>query len=455
MIIRHFYDENLAQASYLVACGETGEAIVIDPIRDIAQYLKTATQHNLRITAVTETHIHADFVSGTRELAAATGATMYLSDEGDDQWKYDFADEQGARLITDGFVIQIGNLSLKAIHTSGHTPEHLSFLLTDNPAGQLPHSLFTGDFLFVGDVGRPDLLELVANMAGTMEESARSLFRSVQKLRDLPDSLLIWPGHGAGSACGKSLGGSPVSSLGYERETNWALSASDEQTFVATVLSGQPDAPPYFKTMKRLNKAGPPILTGMPKLAQLMEVEGMLVDVRKKDVSRSDYHAGSLVIPSGTGLTNWAGWLLEYEVPVTLLAESERQANVAARDLATIGLDVVAGWMEASNLTGGGSMVPTIACGQLTGTEVMLDIRNLNERQQSLVRGSIHIPLGYLAQRVGELPTDRKIVVHCASGARSPIALSILKRAGLSNVAELIGGLRDVAKQCPALVIAG
>ena len=220
MIIRNFYDDKLAQASYLVGCAATGEAIVIDPLRDIQQYLDMAEAQNLRITAVTETHIHADYLSGSRELAAATGARLFLSDEGDDLWKYAYANKSGATLVKDGDVIRIGNLTLKVMHTPGHTPEHISFLLTDHPMSNEPHSLFTGDFVFVGDVGRPDLLERAANFEGTMEAGARTLFRSLRKLDELADSLLIWPGHGAGSACGKALGGSPVTTLGYERKTN-------------------------------------------------------------------------------------------------------------------------------------------------------------------------------------------------------------------------------------------
>ncbi|MEI7985449.1 MAG: MBL fold metallo-hydrolase, partial [Armatimonadota bacterium] len=182
MIIRNFYDEKLAQASYLVGCAVTGEAIVIDPLRDIDQYLAMATAQGLHITAVTETHIHADFLSGSRELSAATGATMYLSDEGDDLWKYSFADDSKAVLIKDGYKIKIGNLTLEAVHTPGHTPEHLSFLLVDHPASELPHSFFTGDFIFLGDVGRPDLLERAANFVGTMEKGARVLFSSLKKI---------------------------------------------------------------------------------------------------------------------------------------------------------------------------------------------------------------------------------------------------------------------------------
>ncbi|MBS1726873.1 MAG: MBL fold metallo-hydrolase [Armatimonadetes bacterium] len=454
MIIRNFYDEKLAQASYLVGCAATGEAIVIDPLRDIEQYIAMANAQNLRITAVTETHIHADFLSGTRELSAATGATMYLSDEGDDLWKYAFADDPKAVLMKDGFVIKVGNLTLKAVHTPGHTPEHMSYLLTDHPAGETPHSFFTGDFVFIGDVGRPDLLERAANFVGTMEKGARVLYGSLEKIKDLPDSLLVWPAHGAGSACGKSLGGSPVSSLGYERKTNWAFQINSEEKFVDEVLSGQPEPPYYFKEMKRLNKIGPTVLGSMPNVPAKQVAEGPLVDVRSAATVRGNYYQGSLAIPSGKGLTNWAGWLLKYDEPVTLIAESQAQANQAARDMATIGLDVVAGWIDPVDLDAS-KFAPfeETTCQSLDGTEIVLDVRGINEWRNGHVNSSMHIPLGYLRERLNELPRDRKIVVHCASGGRSPIGVSILKQAGFEHVAEIAGGITDITLRCPTSVV--
>jgi hydroxyacylglutathione hydrolase len=454
MIIRNFYDEKLAQASYLVGCVATGEAIVIDPLRDIEQYIEMANAQNLRISAVTETHIHADFLSGSRELSAATGAMMYLSDEGDELWKYSFADNEKVTLMKDGHVIEVGNLTLKAIHTPGHTPEHMSFLLTDHPAGETPHSFFTGDFVFIGDVGRPDLLERAANFEGTMVKGARVLFQSLHKINDLPDSLLIWPAHGAGSACGKSLGGSPVSSLGYERKTNWAFQIHEEDKFVDEVLSGQPEPPYYFKEMKRLNKVGPTILGAMPNVPALQIAKGLLVDIRNANAIRSNYYNGSLVIPSGKGLTNWAGWLLKYNELVTLIAESQEQANQAARDMATIGLDVVAGWIDPIDLdVSQFSALKQITCQDFDGSEFVLDVRGINEWKNVHLESSTHIPLGYLRERLGEVPKDSKVVVHCASGGRSPIAVSILKQAGFENVAEISGGIVDISARCPSSVV--
>ncbi|MGI8842989.1 MAG: MBL fold metallo-hydrolase, partial [Gemmatimonadaceae bacterium] len=223
MLLKRFYDNKLAQASYLVGCQATGEALVVDANRDIGQYVNAADAEGLRITHVTETHIHADYVSGSRELAQRAGAQLFLSNEGGPDWKYAFASESAATLLRDGSSFMVGNVKVDVMHTPGHTPEHISFMITDTPATSLPMGVFTGDFVFVGDVGRPDLLERAAGFEGAMVEGARTLFRSLQRFRELPDYLQLWPGHGAGSACGKSLGAVPSTTLGYEKVANWAL----------------------------------------------------------------------------------------------------------------------------------------------------------------------------------------------------------------------------------------
>jgi len=449
MIIRNFYDLKLAQASYLVGCAASGEAIVVDPLRDIAPYLKMAEDLELRITAVTETHIHADYLSGTRELSAATGAQMYLSNEGDDLWKYTFASDPLVKLVNDGDVIRVGNLTLRVIHTPGHTPEHVVFLLTDHPASEMPHSLFTGDFVFVGDVGRPDLLERAANFEGTMEKGARALYQSLRKLGEFPDSLLLWPAHGAGSACGKSLGGSPVSALGYERRTNWALLMTNEDKFVDEVLSGQPEPPVYFKEMKLRNKQGPAILGSLPAVNLLNAAgEWPIVDVRSGGAVREGFLPGSMVIPSGGGLTNWSGWMLPYDRPIVLLADSQAQADEAARDMATIGLDIVEGWLHPSAFPEASFQpMPAIPTCALTSDDVVLDIRGINEWKESRLGRAHHIPLGYLRSRVSELPRDKRIVVHCASGGRAPTGISVLAQEGFTHVGELAGGFDALERE--------
>ncbi len=261
MLLKYFYDTALAHASYMVGCQKTKEAVIVDPGRDIGQYLAAAKREGLTIVAVAETHIHADYVSGARELAERVGAKLYVSDEGPADWKYVYAKDYDSQLLKEGDVFHIGNVSFEVMHTPGHTPESISFVLTDEGGGaSKPMGIFTGDFVFVGSIGRPDLLEEAAGLAGTAETGARDLFRSAQRFKQLPDYLQVWPAHGAGSACGKGLGAIPSSTVGYEKMFNPALQITDEQEFVDYILADQPEAPKYFAVMKRVNKEGPQVL---------------------------------------------------------------------------------------------------------------------------------------------------------------------------------------------------
>ncbi|MDF3053646.1 MAG: beta-lactamase domain protein, partial [Geminicoccaceae bacterium] len=352
MLLKHFYDPKLAQASYLVGCTASGEALVVDPNRNIEQYVRAAEASGVRITHVTETHIHADFVSGARELAARTGAVLYLSAEGGPDWQYSYAKPDRAVLLGDGDHFQVGNIRVQAMHTPGHTPEHLSFLVTDTPATDRPIGVFTGDFVFVGDVGRPDLLEKAAKMVGTMEAAARTLYRSLQDFKRLPDYLQIWPGHGAGSACGKSLGGVPQSTVGYERIANWAWEEMSEDQFVTRVLTGQPEPPRYFAQMKRVNKEGPRILGSRMRPAQLapervqplVEQGAQVIDTRSADSFAAGHLPGTINIPLDRSFNTWAGSLASYDRDLYLLVQDEVRLDEAVADLAMIGLDRVAGY---------------------------------------------------------------------------------------------------------------
>ncbi|GAB4465487.1 MAG: MBL fold metallo-hydrolase [Armatimonadaceae bacterium] len=461
MILKRFYDDKLAQASYLVGCAATGEAAVVDANRDVEQYLTAAAQEGLRITAVTETHIHADYLSGSRELARRTGATLYLSDEGDADWKYGFAAEENAILVKDGDSFRIGNIRFDIWHTPGHTPEHITFLVTDEPASKEPVLAFTGDFIFVGDVGRPDLLEKAANVIGTMEPGARRLYHSLQRFAKLPDHLQLWPAHGSGSACGKSLGGVPVATLGYERIANWGFGADSEDHFVEMVLSGQPEPPVYFALMKHINKVGPTILNGMPNLARLggakivslLQENALIVDIRPTPAYMEKHLPGTLHIPGGKLFTNWAGWLIPYHTPFYLLADTKEQVDEAVRDLAMIGLDDAQGWLGPDALTAfTGSGKTLVAAAEITADDLaklpennkpmVLDVRGETEWNGGHLPGALHIPLGYLEKRREELPgTDTPIVVHCQGGGRSPIAVSVLERMGYHHVLNLSGGI--------------
>lgn len=443
MVLHRLYDDELAHASYLVGCPGVGEACVIDPNRDIDQYRALAANQGLRITAVTETHIHADFLSGSRELAQATGATLYLSDEGDADWKYGFAGDKNVKLIKGGDSFRIGAVRFDVVKTAGHTPEHVSFVITDEAAGSTPLGVFTGDFVFVGDVGRPDLLESAADISGTMDPSARALYASLKEFAMQPDHLLLWPAHGAGSACGKSLGGVPVSSLGYERATNWAFSVSDESAFVTEVLAGQPEPPSYFAEMKRLNKLGPAILGGMPTPVRLQELQpgGLIVDVRPSSAFGRGHIPWSLHLPLAEKFTNWAGWLVPYDVDVSIVAENQAQANTAARRMAMIGLDRVAGWYGPEVLDSAGALATVIdvKAGELD-SEFLLDVRSTSEWYEGHAPSAHHIPIGHLSRRADEIPRDRRIAVHCRGGGRSPIAVAVLQRLGFEDVVNVSDG---------------
>lgn len=459
MLLKRFYDTKLAQASYLIGCAATGEAIVVDPNRDVEQYIRAAADEGMQISHVTETHIHADFVSGSRELAQRTGAALLLSDEGGDEWKYAFAGRAGAKSLRDGDAFMVGNLKFEVLHTPGHTPEHISFLVTDTPATEKPMGAITGDFVFVGDVGRPDLLERAAQVANSMETSARTLFRSLQKFKQLPDYLQIWPGHGAGSACGKALGAVPFSTIGYERITNWGLAITDEDEFVQQVLAGQPEPPKYFAEMKRINKEGPRILGGFrrPQLCAPATIDSLvggreiIVDTRPSPDFASGHIPGSINIPLNNRFNTWAGWLLPFDRDFHLIVDNACPGCIdeAVRELAMIGLDRIAGYftsdvVEAWTSAGGElATVDQISVAELAKRRdevTVVDVRGRSEWEAGHLADALNIPLGYLTDRMRELPTFRPIVVQCQSGSRSAIAASVLQASGLTNVMNLAGG---------------
>jgi hydroxyacylglutathione hydrolase len=459
MFLKRFYDDGLAQASYLIGCAATGEAMVIDANRDIEPYLATAATEKLRITHVTETHIHADYVSGSRELAHATGATLFLSAEGGTDWQYAFAAQDGATLLHDGDVLKVGNIRIDVMHTPGHTPEHLSFLVTDTAGANEPIGIASGDFVFVGDVGRPDLLERAAKVANTMEAGARTLFKSLERFRALPDFVQVWPGHGAGSACGKSLGAVPTSTVGYEKRFNWGVGTTNESDFVEMVLAGQPEPPLYFAQMKRINKEGPRVLGGFPRpahatrpaLERALASAAAVIDTRPAADFAAGHIPGTINIPLNKSFSTWAGWLVRYDVDIHLIAEDESTTRRAVRELVMIGLDRVTTWYASTVLeewAGAGGVLGVVAkldatalAPRLARNEVtLIDVRNRTEWEAGHLPGALHIPVGYLAERLGEIPRDKPVIVQCQSGARSAIAASVLQQLGVRDVTDLVGG---------------
>ncbi len=453
MLLKYFYDEALAHASYLVGCQRAKVAVVIDPGRDIDQSLDMADHEGLKLVAAAETHIHADFVSGSRELAERVGAKLYLSDEGPSDWKYLFADQYDHQLLTDGDSFMIGNIKFDVLHTPGHTPESLSFMLTDQGGGaDEPMGIFSGDFVFVGSIGRPDLLEEAAGLAGTAEPGARELFGSAEKFKELPDFLQVWPAHGAGSACGKGLGAIPSSTVGYEKLFNPALQFTDEEEFVKYILSDQPEAPKYFAVMKRVNKEGPAVLgdQGLPESRPIDELSSALDSAIVIDLSPSSQFADghvprTLNIPTSM-LAGWAGWIVDYSMPAYLIADPS-QLPEATRVLRKIGLDDVRGHFDVSKVRGAGlatESYETAKPGELAsrieaGDVGLIDVRSDEEWKSGRIAQADHWFLGRLPENVSEIDSRKPIVTQCQTGGRSAIAASILQAAGF-EVINMTGG---------------
>jgi hydroxyacylglutathione hydrolase len=452
MLFERIYDEDLAQASYLIGCQATGQAAVVDPRRDVQVYLDRAGEEDLEIVAVTETHIHADYLSGSRELAAATGATLYLSDEGDEDWKYGF---EGERLY-DGSEVRVGNVVLTAVHTPGHTPEHLAFLVTDGATTAEPGFILTGDFVFVGDLGRPDLLDEAAGGVDTRFAGAKHMFRSLrERFLELPDYIQVWPGHGAGSPCGKALGAVPASTVGYERLFSWwgrYVERDDEKGFVETLLADQPDAPAYFGRMKRQNKSGPALLGERPPLEEyapgtleelLERGEVVFVDSRSAEEFAKGAVPGSLNIPGGKNFASRAAWVLDPEKEsrsIVVLARDGAEARDLRDKLSYVGIDNVAGYVTS---TEGLEKEPvrTVAPEELGDLEdpFILDVRARSEYEAGHIPGATQLHGGRVMWNLDDLPADRTIVTHCQTGPRSAVVAQALRAAGFDNVLELEG----------------
>lgn len=471
MLFRRITDPHLAQNAYLIGCQRSGGALIIDPQRDVDRYVELARAEGLEIVAATETHIHADYLSGVRELAAR-GVKVYLSDEGGDDWRYRWASDEDidsellldidSELLLDGDSFRVGNIEFQARHTPGHTPEHLSFLVIDHGSGvDEPMGLASGDFVFVGDLGRPDLLETAAGEVGARDPSARALYRSVQDFLELPDFLQLWPGHGAGSACGKALGAVPTSTVGYEKRFNASIADArvSEQAFVDAILHGQPEPPTYFARMKQLNRSGPPILGELPEPRHLSinDLEGILedpdavvVDTRLDRTAFMNGHLpGALYAPLGKSFPTITGSYILPEQKIILILDADR-VDEAVRDLIRIGLDQVVGYFTPNILEGyvgyghelqqieilnfeAASQLDQVAGGpgdRNGDRNLALDVRSITEYETRHLPGALNIAHTRLAARADELPTDRRLLVYCRTGARASYAAAYLQRAG-------------------------
>jgi hydroxyacylglutathione hydrolase len=446
MIFESFYLACLSHASYLI--GSEGVAAVVDPQRDVKIYENFAAEHNLEIRYILETHLHADFVSGHRELAQHTGARIYLGHRADAKFPH--------VPVHDGDELAFGHCKLHFLETPGHTIESVSVLVTDFDKGSEPWAVLTGDTLFIGDVGRPDL-----SPDKTPQELAAMMYISLQtKLLSLPDGVAVYPAHGAGSMCGRRLSEERVSTIGKERAGNYALQARSQDEFVKLLTAELPERPGYFSLDAEINRQGAPPLDNLPPLRALSPEEvkaelakgAVLLDVRPTDQFSGAHVPGSLHISLSGQFAFWAGSLLGPNARPILVAENTEQATAARLRLSRVGIDATAGFLK-EGITGwllaGGDVaqVPQITALELDrvmreepGTFQVLDVRRSGEWKEGHLRGADCQPLDHLSTHLNELDHTRPIVAHCKSGYRSAIACSLLLRAGLPEVINLTGG---------------
>ena len=452
MILKQFYLNCLAHASYLIGDETTGVAAVVDPQRDIDRYLEFAAEHKLNIEHVILTHLHADFIAGHLELRDRLGATIYLGAKA--RAEYQFTP------LGDGSVIEFGRVRLKALETPGHTPESISILVYDLDRSESePHAVLTGDTLFVGDVGRPDLR---AALGWSASDLGALLFDSLQsKLLPLPDASLVYPAHGAGSLCGKAISKETVSTIGDQRRLNYALQPMTKKAFIEMVTADQPDAPPYFVYDAVLNSKERPTLTeALERELKPLELEAVLalqaegaqiLDTREPEEFGAAHLEGSINVGLGGQYATWAGTVLDHAHPIVIIAAPGRENESAVR-LGRIGFDHIAGYLRngLQSLEAKPELIAfterlssQFAAERMASSEppVVVDVRAPREREKKFIEGSQSVPLNHLSEKLQELPKDRPLLVYCAGGYRSSIAASLLQKHGFRQVSEIAGGL--------------
>jgi hydroxyacylglutathione hydrolase len=362
--------------------------------------------------------------------------------------------------------VMVGNLKIQVLHTPGHTPESISFLLTDTPASKEPVMLFTGDFVFVGDIGRPDLLEKAAGMVGTQEKGAEAMYNSIHLFSDLPDFIQVWPGHGAGSACGKALGAVPSTTIGYEKKRNWAFQyGADKAGFVQFLLTDQPEPPKYFAKMKELNKVNRPLLIEVPKIKELSSVElkaatdkGIkLIDTRNKLDFQNGFIPGSINIQGNNSFATWMGWFVAYDEQFILIADPNQMDDLT-RKLMRIGLDNIFGFVDAgkiNELYAGNlskSNMVTIDTVKANKDAAIIDIRGVAEFNSGHIAGAKNVFVGTLLQNLDKVPKDKPVIMHCQGGDRAAIGYSLLVKEGYSNIMNYSGGINEWVKEQQPIV---
>ncbi|MGW3659538.1 MBL fold metallo-hydrolase [Streptomyces sp. NPDC005151] len=448
MFFTQYYLDCLSQASYMIADETSGQAVVVDPRRDISEYMADAETRGFTVVGVINTHFHADFVAGHLEMAARTGAWIGYGHRAETEYSI--------RKLTEGERVSLGDVTLEIMETPGHTPESISVLVYEHATDTVPYGVLTGDALFIGDVGRPDLL---ASVGVTAEELGAMLHDSVQnKLMGLPDEVRVFPAHGAGSACGKNLSTEKQSTIGEQRATNYACAPMSQADFVALVTAGQSAAPSYFSYDAELNRkdrelynpaAAPRPLT-VEEFSALRGAGAVVVDARGPQEFGAGHLRGSINVPADGRFAEQAGTVLTPDAELLVIAPENREEEVVTR-LARIGFDRVAGYLRnpddalaalgdeagpASRLTAA-QLRTALESGE---PPLVVDVRNCGERAAGFVDGSLHISLGELPRRLEEIPRDRALVLHCAGGHRSSIAASLLRHHGFSDVSDILGG---------------
>jgi len=448
MKFTQYYLDCLSHASYLIGDETTGRAVVVDPQRDIAEYMSDAEAAGLTIELVLETHFHADFLSGHLELAAATGAEIGFSSVADPEFP--------TRKLADGERIELGDVVLEIRHTPGHTPESMSIVVWEHTDDSEPYGVLTGDTLFIGDVGRPDLL---ASIGFTREELADKLYDSLHtKLLTLPDSTRVFPAHGAGSACGKNLSTETSSTMGEQRATNYALLAEDRQTFFDLVTEGQPPAPEYFvydailnrKDRELLDEHEPPAALDLAAFDDLVDGGAMIIDGRDPEEFAHGHIAGSVNVGLSGRYAEFAGSVVPSDVDIVLVVDEGFELEAKNR-LGRIGFDRVVGHLQHPFVVMADHPDRVRHASRMTATEFdarrddidglqLVDIRNPGELEAGVIPGALTIPVGQLPGRLDELDPAAATVVYCAGGYRSSVAASVLRQAGFADVTDILGG---------------
>ena len=450
MILQRFEVPGLAHYSYLIA--SEGQAVVIDPQRDTSVYVEFARSKGVTIAHVLETHIHADYASGSPALTALTGAQLWLSAyDANEQFRYRMPHQP----LADGGEISVGGLRIVAMHTPGHTPEHLSFLLYEQQGCGDPLGLFSGDFILIGSLGRPDLLGEEAK-----QSLAAQLFESTQsRIANLPDGTIVYPAHGAGSLCGVGISERPESTIGYERNCNVFMKNHSRDEFITQILGSVPQFPDYYRRMKALNAEGAPTFAALPgshamtatEFRQAAEkAETVILDVRSPEAFGGAHVPGALNIGAGPNLSLWAGWVLPYEADILLVGDSPSSLEEVRWSLARVGHDRIGGFLKGgfNSWIGAGleqAHLPQLSVQELneaiSDRATVLDVRSPAEWKAGHIASALHIPLGDLPLRLDELPRSQRIHVICGSGYRSSIGCSILQRAGFLDVRNTLGGM--------------